>query len=61
MLRMLFAKQGKLKEAEKMLQRALKGKIKALGSEHISTLDTVNNLGHLYTKQDKLVKAEKMH
>jgi hypothetical protein len=31
---------------------------KSVGSEHTSTLDTVNNLGLLYADQDKLVEAE---
>ena len=41
---------GRLKEAEAMYMRALKGKEKVLGAEHISTLDTVNNLTALYYK-----------
>jgi tetratricopeptide (TPR) repeat protein len=44
----LYADQGKLGEAEKMFERALQGYEKALGLEHTSTLDTVNNLGNLY-------------
>jgi len=32
-----------------------------LGVEHISTLDTVNNLGTLYADQGKLDKAEEMY
>jgi tetratricopeptide (TPR) repeat protein len=42
---LLYNYQGKLAEAEMMCQRALRGKEKALGAEHISTLGTVNNLG----------------
>jgi tetratricopeptide (TPR) repeat protein len=34
---------------------------KALGSEDISTLVTVNNLGNLYNTQGKLAKAEQMY
>jgi hypothetical protein len=34
---------GRLTKAEKMYMRALKGKGKAWGAEHISTLNTVNN------------------
>ncbi len=41
--------------------RALRGYEKAWGLEHISTLDTVNNLGNLYSNQGKLVEAEKMY
>lgn len=61
MLGVLFADQGKLAEAEKMYQRALEEKEKALGPEHTSTLDTVNNLGLLYSDQGKLTEAEKMY
>ena len=60
-LGMLYADQGKLGEAEKMYQRALEGYEKALGPEHTSTLDTVNNLGALYADQGKLGEAEKMY
>jgi hypothetical protein len=34
-----------------MYQRALAGKEQALGPDHSSTLDTVNNLGLLYKNQ----------
>ena len=44
----LYKNQGKLGEAEKMYTRALQGYEAALGPDHISTLDTVNNLGLLY-------------
>ncbi|KAI9810451.1 MAG: hypothetical protein M1827_006227 [Pycnora praestabilis] len=57
----LYRDQGKLKEAEKMYQQALKGYEKALGVEHTSTLNTVNNLGNLYTAQGKLKEAEEMY
>jgi hypothetical protein len=46
--------QGKLKEAEEMLQCAFKGKEKALGPDYTLTLSTVSNLGSLYEKQGKL-------
>jgi len=49
----LLQRQGKLDEAERMLQRALAGYEKALGPNHTSTLDTVNNLGLLYRDQGK--------
>jgi tetratricopeptide (TPR) repeat protein len=39
---------------------ALHGKEKALGPDHTSTLDTVNNLGLLYEDQGKLDAAEKI-
>jgi tetratricopeptide (TPR) repeat protein len=57
----LYKGQGKLAEAEEMYQRALHGKEKALGTEHTSTLQTVNNLGVLYSDQGKLAKAEEMY
>ena len=40
---------GRLKEAEAMYLRALKGYEKAWGAEHTSTLDTVNYLAVLYS------------
>ncbi|KIN06945.1 hypothetical protein OIDMADRAFT_150200 [Oidiodendron maius Zn] len=52
---------GKLSEAEKMLQRALQGLEKVLGTEHTSTLNTVGNLGSLYQDQGKFSEAEKMY
>ena len=57
----LYRHQGKLKEAEEMYQQALKGREKALGLEHRSTLHTVNNLGLLYMDQGKLKEAEEMY
>ena len=57
----LYKIQGKLSDAEKMYQRALDGYEKALGSEHTSTLGTINNLGNLYKDQGKLTEAEKMY
>lgn len=57
----LYADQGKLDEAEKMYQRALQGKERAWGPEHISTLHTVNSLANLYKNQGKLDAAEKMY
>ena len=53
--------QGKLKEAEEMYQRALRGYEKALGLEHTFTLAIVNNLGVLYQDQGKLKEAEEMY
>jgi tetratricopeptide (TPR) repeat protein len=60
MMGMLLSDQGNLGKAEKMYQRALKGKEKIWGPDHTSTLDTVNNLGLLYVDQGKLADAEKM-
>lgn len=44
----LYSGQDKLKKAEEMYQQAPAGYEKALGPDHSSTLDTVNNLGLLY-------------
>jgi hypothetical protein len=44
-----------------MYVRALQGTEEALGPNHTSTLNTVNNLGNLYSDQGKLAKAEKMY
>ncbi|KAF6229366.1 hypothetical protein HO133_007482 [Letharia lupina] len=60
-LGILYKRQGKMAEAEKMYQRALEGYEKAWGPEHTSTLDTVNNLGNLYKNQGKMAEAEKMY
>jgi tetratricopeptide (TPR) repeat protein len=57
----VYRKQGKLKEAEEMYQRALAGCEKVLGPDHTSTLLTVNNLGDLYYDQDKLREAEERY
>ncbi|TVY17528.1 Vegetative incompatibility protein HET-E-1, partial [Lachnellula arida] len=57
----LYSDQGKLAEAEKMYIQALQGTEEALGPDHTSTLDTVNNLGLLYADQGKLAEAEKMY
>ncbi|KAL8903005.1 MAG: hypothetical protein Q9207_004212 [Kuettlingeria erythrocarpa] len=56
----LHRNQGKLVKAEKMHQRALDGYKRLVGSEHIWTLDTVENLALLYQSQSKLVEAEGM-
>jgi tetratricopeptide (TPR) repeat protein len=60
-LGILYSHQGKLKEAEQMYQQALAGKEKALGPDHTSTLNTVNNLGNLYADKGKLNEAEEMY
>jgi hypothetical protein len=57
----MYADQDKLNEAEAMYVRALLGKEVALGPKHMSTLDTVNNLGVLYKNQGKHTKAEAMY
>ncbi|KAJ5908501.1 hypothetical protein N7495_001183 [Penicillium taxi] len=57
----LLQDQIQLTTAEKMYMRALAGYEKALGSDHTSTLLTVNNLGLLYSDQGKLDEAEQMY
>ena len=57
----LYRNQSKLGEDEDMYVRALAGNEKALGPEHTSTLNTVNNLGNLYRDQGKLREAEDMY
>ena len=49
----LFQSQNIFFEGEKMYVRALEGREKALGAEHTSKLDPVNNLGLLYADQGK--------
>jgi tetratricopeptide (TPR) repeat protein len=41
-------------------QREIQPLPEALGAEHTSTLDTVNNLGSLYKNQGKMAEAEAM-
>lgn len=41
----------------KQYQRALAGKENALGPDHMSTLNTVDNLRNLYRRQGKLKEA----
>ena len=43
-----------------MFQRVLKGYEEALGPDHTSTLNSVNNLGNLFADQGKLKEAESM-
>jgi tetratricopeptide (TPR) repeat protein len=57
----LYAGQSKLALAEQMYERALRGYETALGAEHTSTLQIVNNLGNLYAGQGKLALAEQMY
>jgi hypothetical protein len=42
-----------------MYMRALTGRLKVLGFDHSSTLDTVNNLAILYCKQGKSDEVER--
>src|SRR5258708_4191107 len=52
---------GRHQDAEVMLEFALAGYEKGWGTEHTSTLDTVNNLGPLYKNQGRLEAAEMMY
>ena len=47
----VYVDQGRLKEADEMYIRVLDGYEKTVGPSHISTFDTVNNLGNLYVRQ----------
>ncbi|KAK5681394.1 hypothetical protein LTR17_027458 [Elasticomyces elasticus] len=53
--------EGKMQEAEEMYLRALRGYEEAWGPKHTSTLDTLNNLGLLYSDQGKMQEAEEMY
>lgn len=44
-----------------MFLRALAGFEKAWGRDHTSTLDMVNDLGVLYSDQEKIVEAEALY
>jgi tetratricopeptide (TPR) repeat protein len=46
---------------ESLYVRVLRGAEEALGTKHILTLSTANDLGSLYTKRGKLQKAEEMY
>lgn len=50
-----------LQSAVQMYQRALIGYERVLGADHISTLDTVKNLGILYVKEGKIDLAIHMY
>jgi tetratricopeptide (TPR) repeat protein len=46
--------------AEKLFQRALSGEEREVGPAHVSTLETVSRLGHIYRDQDKMSEAGQM-
>src|SRR5260221_558986 len=52
---------GRHQDAKVMFELALAGYEKAWGTEHPSTLDTVNNLGNLYSDQGRYKVAEMMY
>jgi len=56
-----YSDQGRLKDAEMMLNRALAGIERVFGPEHPATLATVNTLGNLYSDQGRLEDAEMMY
>ena len=55
-----YAKFGRLEDAERMYDRALVGYEKALGADHLTTLNAVNRIGNLYIDQGRLADAERM-
>ena len=59
MLLHIFGMNDRLDDAERMFDLALAGYEKTLGLDHVLTLD--HNLGTLYTNQERLADAEKMH
>jgi len=63
-LGLLYAKQGKLGEAEKMYERALQGYEKALGTNfetYIPALNTIWGLASVLECQTEFVKARTMY
>ncbi|KAK5711258.1 hypothetical protein LTR15_012548 [Elasticomyces elasticus] len=64
MLGVFYWGQGKIKEAEEMFWRALRGDLEAWGSKYTPTDTTVaafSNLGTLYVDQGKMKDAEDMY
>jgi tetratricopeptide (TPR) repeat protein len=57
----LLYRKGQFTAAESVQRLLLTSKEQALGPDHSSTLDTVNNLGLLYADQGKLDEAERMY
>jgi len=53
--------QGKYEEAEQMHRQALELKKDVLGSEHPSTLNSINNLALVLRSQGKYEEAEQMY
>ena len=48
------------KEAEKRLQEAIEGYKRALGKEHLYTLELINKLAIIYKKSEQWKKAEEL-
>jgi tetratricopeptide (TPR) repeat protein len=57
----LYLYHGRYQEAEVMYQQSLIGCVRAVGPDHESTLDTVQNLGILYRNQSRFAEAETMY
>jgi tetratricopeptide (TPR) repeat protein len=57
----LLSRHSYISEAEQMYCIALDGYERALGPDHASTLDLVNNIGILYSIKGKLDKAKQMY
>lgn len=57
----LYSDQGKLKQAEEMYHRVLRGREKAFGPDHSFTLSIFHNLGDLSLRQDRLEEAEELY
>jgi hypothetical protein len=53
--------QGRYKAAEEMLRRALEGKEKVLGNEHLDTLTSMCSLASALSHQGRYKAAEEMH
>lgn len=53
----LFQDQGKLDLAEEMMIRAVDGKERILGKEHLSTLSSVNGLANIFEEQGRHEEA----
>ena len=60
-LGLIFWRQGKNLEAEKIYRQVLDSSEKMLGNEHSHTLNVVNNLASVLNRQGKFQKAEKLH
>jgi tetratricopeptide (TPR) repeat protein len=56
-----YANQGKLDRGEQMYRRALEGRGRALGLDHLATLSTLSCLGILYAGQGKQDESEEMY
>jgi hypothetical protein len=61
MLFLYLVIQGKYEEAETMHRQTLELKTKALGTEHPSTLSSMNNLANVLDSQGMYAEAETMH